>query len=64
MVYYNLGDFGSAGMFFQQIVNGYRTSELWDDALFKAAMCDYKRKRIGLAISKFKVLVARSGGYC
>jgi soluble lytic murein transglycosylase len=61
MVYYNYGDFGSAGMFFNKIVTGYKNSDLWEDAQFKAAMCDYKRRRVSSSILKFKSIVARGG---
>ena len=61
MIFYNFGDFSSAGLFFQQIVSSYKGSELWEDALFKLAMCDYKRKRLRSAITRFKTCAARGG---
>jgi len=61
MVYYNFGDFGSASVTFQQIVSAHRSSGLWQEALFKLAMCDYKRKRLSSSITRFK-LCASGGG--
>lgn len=61
MIFYNFGDFNSAGLFFQQIVSNYKGSELWEDALFKLAMCDYKRKRLRSAITRFKICAGRGG---
>jgi len=63
LIFYNFGDYGSAGMFFQQIVNNYRSSNLWEDALFKAAMCDYSRKRLKSSILKFKRCISYGGDY-
>lgn len=61
MIFYNFGDFGSAGITFQQIVSNYKGSELWEDALFKLAMCDYKRRRIRSSITRFKICAQASG---
>jgi soluble lytic murein transglycosylase len=63
MVFYNYGDFNSASATFNKIITGYRNSDLWEDAVFKAAMCDYKKKRLASSIVKFKALVARRGTY-
>lgn len=61
MVFYNFGDFNSAAVTFKIIVNDYRGSELWEDALFKLAMCDYKKRRLNLAIKRFRICVERAG---
>lgn len=61
MIFYNFGDNGSASMFFQQIVTNYKGSELWGDALFKLAMCDYKRKRLKSSITRFKICAGNGG---
>ena len=63
LVYYNFGDFGSAGITFQKIVTNYRKSNLWEDALFKLALCDYKRKRLSSAISRFKLCIQQGGDF-
>jgi soluble lytic murein transglycosylase len=61
MVFYNFGDFNSAAFIFRNIVSNYRGSELWGDALFKLAMCDYKKRRMSLAIKRFKICVDNGG---
>ncbi|MFH1710178.1 MAG: transglycosylase SLT domain-containing protein [bacterium] len=63
MVYYNFGDFASAGITFQKIVTNYKKSNLWEDALFKLAFCDYKRKKMSSAISRFKLCVKQGGDF-
>ena len=63
LIYYNFGDFGSAGVTFQKIVTDYKKSNLWEEALFKLALCDYKRKRLSSAISRFKLCVQQDGDF-
>jgi len=62
-IYYNYGDFGSAGVTFQKIVANYRKSNVWEEALFKLALCDYKRKRLNSSILRFKICVAQGGDF-
>lgn len=63
MIFYNYGDFGSAGFTFQKIVTGYKNSNLWEESLFKLGLCDYKRKRLSSSISRFKLCVKQGGDF-
>jgi soluble lytic murein transglycosylase len=63
LIFYNFGDFASAGATFQKIVTNYKKSDLWEEALFKLALCDYKRKRLSSAILRFKICVQQGGDF-
>jgi soluble lytic murein transglycosylase len=63
LIYYNYGDFASAGVTFQKIVTGYKKSNLWEEALFKLGLCDYKRKRLSSAITRFKLCIRQNGDF-
>ncbi len=63
LIYYNYGDFGSAGVTLQTIVTNYRKSNLWEEALFKLGLCDYKRKRLSSAVSMFKLCIRQNGDF-
>jgi len=63
LIFYNFGDYASAGMFFNKIVTNYKSSNLWEDALFRSAMCDYNRKRLKSSILKFQRCVNYGSDY-
>ena len=62
-VYYNAGDFRAAGDTFQRIVVNYRNSDLWEEALYKLGLCDYKRRRLTSSIQRLKMCVAHGGDF-
>jgi TolA-binding protein len=62
-IYYTSGDFRSAGATYLKIVTSYRKSDLWEEALFKLALCDYKRKRLSSAVTRFKLCVRQGGDF-
>ncbi len=62
-IFYNFGDFRSAAGIFQKIVTGYKSSGLWEESLFKLALCDYKTRRVSSAITRFKLCVAQGGDF-
>jgi soluble lytic murein transglycosylase len=62
-IYYNFGDFKSAGATYLKIVTSYTKSNLWEEALFKLALCDYKRKRLSSAIVRFKLCIQQGGDF-
>jgi soluble lytic murein transglycosylase len=63
LVYYNYGDFGSAGVTLQTIVSNYKRSNLWEEAVFKLGLCDYKRKRLSASVAMFKLCIKQNGDF-
>ena len=62
-VFYNAGDFRSAGDTYQRIVTNYRNSDLWEEALYKLGLCDYRRRRLTSSIQRLKMCVAQGGDF-
>lgn len=62
-IYNSSGDFRSAGATYLKIVTSYKKSNLWEEALYKLALCDYKRKRLSSAITRFKLCVRQGGDF-
>jgi soluble lytic murein transglycosylase len=62
-IYSSSGDFRSAGATYLKIVTSYKKSNLWEESLFNLALCDYKRKRLSSAITRFKLCVRQGGDF-
>jgi soluble lytic murein transglycosylase len=62
-IYYSSGDFHAAGDTYQRIVTNYRSSDVWEEALYKLGLCDYKRRRLTSSIQRLKTCVAQGGDY-
>jgi len=63
MIFYNKQDFRSASYFLKQIVKSYKRSDIFDEALFTLAFCDYRQRRFGSAATRFRICINRGGEF-